>query len=86
MGQSLRYIMNDNCLEELHLLAYTLYIIHYILCKYIIHYVDTHIRMNPLLFMCYVCRDGLMYLGPKTKIEAFYMEYLNTIFLKININ
>ena len=37
MGQSLHYIMNDNCLGELHLLAYTL-------CKYyevVIYYANT---------------------------------------------
>ena len=37
MGQSLHYIMNDNCLGELHLLAYTL-------CRYyevIICYANT---------------------------------------------
>ena len=37
MGQSLRYIMIDNCLGELHLLANTL-------CKYyevMIYYADT---------------------------------------------
>ena len=38
--------------------------------------------MNPLLFMCYVCRDGLMYLGPKTKIEAFLYGVFKYNFFK----
>ena len=85
MGQSLSYIMNNNYLVRgiAFVGRYIMQILWNddILCIYITHYVDTHIRMKPIAFMHYVCRGGLMYLGPKakTKIETFYIEYLNTI-------